>query len=180
MYDDDELEEEEGGSRLFVILSIALIGLLVLGLLGIGGVFVIRQNLEQQAVAGNPSPTVLIRLPPPSPTFTPSPIATNTPAPTPTNTPVVAPGANNAEEAAAASGRDGGLEERAGENQGQGSDENGADPTPRPSPTRTPVPGGEKAGAGEVPNTGLGVFETVLIAAGLIVVFFVARRMRTA
>ena len=42
-------DEHTGQSRLFVILAIALIGLLVLGLLGIGGVFVIRQNLQEQA-----------------------------------------------------------------------------------------------------------------------------------
>ena len=81
-------EESTRQSRLFVILAIALIGLLVLGLLGIGGVFVIRQNLEEQAALSRPTPTLMIMLPEPSPTFTPvKAAATSTPAPTPTNTP---------------------------------------------------------------------------------------------
>ena len=42
-------EETRGPNRLFVILAVSLIGLLVLGLLGVGGVFVIRQNLHQPA-----------------------------------------------------------------------------------------------------------------------------------
>ena len=64
-------EENTGQSRLFVILAIALIGLLVLGLLGIGGVFVIRQNLQEQAALTNPTPTLLLQLPNPTATFTP-------------------------------------------------------------------------------------------------------------
>jgi hypothetical protein len=86
-------EETTGQSKLFIILAVALIGLLVLGLVGIGGVFIIRQNLQEQAALARPTPTLLIRLPNPTATFTPvKPAATNTPAPTPTNTPVLVPG----------------------------------------------------------------------------------------
>lgn len=161
-------EESTRQSRLFVILAIALIGLLVLGLLGIGGVFVIRQNLQQQAAMARPTPTLLIRLPDPSPTFTPvKPGATNTPAPTPTNTPVLNGGSSASGEGAAMS--------ESGTNQ-----QNGIN---LPLPTKTPVAGASTAGVSEnpetVPETGLGGLEIILIALGLAIVLFVARRLRT-
>ena len=157
MIDEHEEEEEGGQNRLFVTLAIALIGLLVLGLLGVGAVFIIRQNIDQQSVAAQPSPTLLIRLPNPTATFTPAPkIPTNTPMPTPTNTPVLAPG--NGQEAAASKQE--------------------SSPTPKPSPTRTPVPGGATAGTAVVPETGFGGLEAVLIAIGLAGVLFIARRLR--
>ncbi len=157
-------EEQVGQSRLFVILDIALIGLLVLGLLGIGGVFIIRQNLQEQAALAA-TPTLVIRLPNPSATFTPiKPVATNTPQPTPTNTPVLVPGANG-EEAAV----------------GSANPDSSAANQSKPTPTRTPVPGAAVAGLPEqVPETGLGALEAVLIAVGLGAVLFVARRMRMA
>jgi hypothetical protein len=157
MIDEHEEEEEGGQNRLFVTLAIALIGLLVLGLLGVGAVFIIRQNIDQQSVAAQPSPTLLIRLPNPTATFTPAPkIPTNTPMPTPTNTPVLAPG--NGQEAAASKQE--------------------SSPTPKPSPTRNPVPGGATAGTAVVPETGFGGLEAVLIAIGLAGVLFIARRLR--
>ena len=152
-------EEGSGANRLFVILAVSLIGLLVLGLLGVGGVFVIRQNMAKQESVGRPTPTLIIRLPNPTASPTPVTIATNTPAPTPTNTPVVDPNAKG-EEAAVSSGQ--------------------ANPTANPSPTRTPVPQAEEAGVTVVPETGLGGLEIVLISVGLIGVFFVARRLRMA
>jgi hypothetical protein len=156
-------EEGRGPNRLFVVLAISLIGLLVLGLLGVGGVFVIRQNIQQQADAARPTPTLIVRLPQPSPTSTRVVISpTDTPAPTPTSTPVVDPQA--------------GGEEVAIGNGGQGQNT----PFPQPSPTRTPVPSGEEAGVTVVPETGLGGLEIVLLATGLIAVFFVARRLRMA
>ena len=159
-------EEHTGQSRLFVILAIALIGLLVLGLLGIGGVFVIRQNLQEQASVSNPTPTLLIRLP--DPTATPVPVKTQAPtpiAPTPTNTPVVEPGSASGEEAAVGS-----IDEN-GEN---GGPSGGLLPKP---PTK--APGADPAGLpDEVPETGLGALEAVLIAVGLVSVVFIARRMR--
>jgi hypothetical protein len=161
------MEEETAGgqNRLFVILAVSLIGLLVLGLVGIGGVFIIRQNLEQQAVVSRPTPTLMAVLPIATPTFTPAPPkATITPQPTPTNTPVIPAKSANGEEAAT--------------NKGAGQ----SSPTPQPSPTRTPV-AGSSAGAGSgnvVPETGIGGLEAVLIAIGLTGVLFVARRLRTA
>jgi hypothetical protein len=157
-------EEGRGPNRLFVILAVSLIGLLVLGLLGVGGVFVIRQNMQEQTVASRPTPTLIIRLP--QPTATPTKVVippTNTPAPTPTNTPVVDPNAK-------------GEEAAVGNDRGQAQDT----PSPKPSPTRTPVPGAEGAGVTVVPETGVGGLEIVLIAAGLIAVFFIARRLRMA
>jgi len=158
-------DEQMGQSRLFVILAIALIGLLVLGLLGIGGVFVIRQNLQEQAALTQATPTIVIKLP--NPTATPIPtkvLAAKAPAaPTPTNTPVVSPGKG---------------QEAAVENKGNDS--------PAKSgpinllPTKTPVAGAEEAALpDQVPETGLGAMEMVLIAAGLVFVLFFARRMRT-
>jgi hypothetical protein len=83
---------------------------------------------------------------------------TNTPAATPTSTPVIVPGSG---EEAAVGGSPGKQN--------------------TPWPTRTPVPpSADTAATQTVPETGLGAFELVLIAAGLIAVFFVARRMRMA
>lgn len=156
-HDDDE--EEVGQNRLFVTLAIALIGLLVLGLLGVGAVFIIRQNMDQQTIAVQPSPTLLIRLPNPTATFTTVPkVPTNTPMPTPTNTPVVAPGS--------------GQEAAAVDKQQQSS------PTPKPAPTKTPAPAAKPAGSQVVPETGFGGLEAVLIAVGLAAVLFIARRLR--
>ena len=158
-------DEQVGQSRLFVILAIALIGLLVLGLLGIGGVFVIRQNLQEQSTVSQPRPTPIIRLPEPTPTPVPvKPAVTNTPAPTPTNTPVVEPGSVSGEGAAV------GNIENNDSSGGQGGflpkpPVNGADQTKLPD---------------QVPETGLGAIEAVLIAVGLIGVVFIARRMRLA
>jgi hypothetical protein len=156
-------EEGRGPNRLFVILAVSLIGLLVLGLLGVGGVFVIRQNMQEQTAASRPTPTLIIRLP--QPTATPTKVVippTDTPGPTPTSTPVVDPNAK-------------GEEAAVGNNQGQANT-----PAPQPSPTRTPVVQAEEAGVTVVPETGVGGLEIVLIAAGLIAVFFIARRLRMA
>jgi len=160
-------DERTGQSRLFVILAIALIGLLVLGLLGIGGVFVIRQNIQEQASRSQPTPTLVIRLPEPTATPVPvEPTPANTPQPTPTNTPVVEPGSASGEQAAVGSVEDTG-----------GSSGNGGGILPKP-PTK--APGADKAGLpNEVPETGLGALEAVLIAVGLVSVAFIARRMRT-
>ena len=153
-------EESTQQSRLFVILAIALIGLLVLGLLGIGGVFVIRQNLQEQANLGRPTPTLTIRLPTAVVTATPAQIPpTSTPLPTPTNTPVVVPGSINADTAAVS-----GVE-----NNDQGVK---GLPLPKSNPPQAAqIPA-------TVPETGLGAFEAILIALGLVGVLFVARRLR--
>jgi hypothetical protein len=164
MIDEQELEDEEGAgqNRLFVTLAIALIGLLVLGLLGVGAVFIIRQNMSQQAVAVQPSPTLLIRLPNPTATFTRTPAQpTNTPMPTPTNTPVLTAGSG--QEAAIG----GGAKKPGGEQP--------ATPTPKAVATATPAPAKP---ANTVPQTGLGGLEAVLIAVGLAAILFIARRLR--
>lgn len=153
-------EEARGANRLFVILAISLVGLLVLGLLGVGGVFVIRQNLQGQEQASRPTPTLIIRLPNPTATSVPIEMRATDALPTPTSTPVVDP--SSGEEAAVGAGQA------------------NSSPTPNPFPTRTPLPGAETAGTSEVPETGLGVFEIVLLATGLIAVFFIARRLRMA
>ncbi|MFN8454511.1 MAG: hypothetical protein U0401_07525 [Anaerolineae bacterium] len=159
----DEEEEESGQNRLFVTLAVALIGLLVLGLLGVGAVFIIRQNMEQQTVAMQPTPTLLIKLPNPTATSTPLPKPpTNTPMPTPTNTPVLAPG--SAQEAAA------------GGNKPQ---PQSTLPALKPAATKAPpTPAPAKNAA--MPNTGFGGFEAVLVAMGLVGVLFVVRRLRMA
>lgn len=161
MIDEHDDEEEVGQNRLFVTLAISLIGLLVLGLLGVGAVFIIRQNMDQQTIAAQPSPTLLIRLPNPTATFTPVPkVPTNTPMPTPTNTPVVAPGSASGQEAAAVN------------KQQQNT------PTPNPLPIKTAAPAAKPAGNQVVPETGFGGLEAVLIAVGLAAVLFIARRLR--
>jgi hypothetical protein len=175
----EELEEEEEGSpqnRLFVILAIALIGLLVLGLLGIGGVFVVRQNMREQAAAARPTPTLLVRLPNPTATFTPTPLPTNTLVPTPTNTPVVAPGGVRGQEAAS----------KQGDNTSESPDEKAEQPAQQGEATKitlftpkTPAPNTAPGGSGMVPETGVGGMGAALIGAGLAAVFFVARRLRT-
>ena len=164
--EEEMVEEVDGQNRLFVILAISLIGLLVLGLVGIGGVFIIRQNLEQQSVASQPTPTLVAILPNATATFTPAPPrVTNTPEPTPTNTPVVA-GASV-----------GGADEAAAGSRGSAQ----ASPTPKVWPTRTPVAvAAAPASSNVVPETGIGGLEALLIAIGLTVVLFVARRLRTA
>jgi cytoskeletal protein RodZ len=83
-------ESGQGNNRLFIILSIALIGLICIGLMGLGGVlFVIQQNRSQEAAMLNPTATAT-PFPPtftPTSTFTPTP--TDTPEPTSTSTPVI-------------------------------------------------------------------------------------------
>lgn len=162
-----EEEEEEGGhqNRLFVILAVALIGLLVLGLVGIGGVFIVRQNMREQAAAW-PTPTLLVRLPNPSATFTPTLLPTNTPAPTPTNTPVLAQGSGRGQEAAS-------------KQEGDSNQTPPTEPTEAPpTPTRTPVAGAAPVGSTMVPETGIGGMGAALIGIGLAGVFFIARRLR--
>lgn len=163
-------EETTGQSKLFVILAVALIGLLVLGLLGIGGVFVIRQNLREQAALAQPTPTLVINLPKPTPVSTVAAARpTNTPVlPTPTNTPVVEPGSDGAKAAAVTSGD---------------KKENGTDAIditlPKPANSKTPANDASHAATpNEVPNTGMGAMDAVLIAVSFIAVLFVARRMR--
>ncbi len=158
-------EEHTGQSRLFVILAIALIGLLVVGLLGIGGVFVIRQNLKEQAAVTAATPTVIIKLPQPSVTSSPPTQAAAVNPPTPTSTPVLVVGDSGQQEASVGSI---GSDNEPGEAQDMS--------LPLPN---TPVAGASEAGLpDQVPETGLGALEAILIAVGFVMVLFVARRMR--
>jgi cytoskeletal protein RodZ len=83
-------ESGQSGNRLFIILSVALIGLICIGLMGLGGVFyVVQSNRAQEMAALMPEATATpfppTFTPTSSPTFTP----TNTPEPTSTSTPVI-------------------------------------------------------------------------------------------
>lgn len=164
-------EETTGQSKLFVILAVSLVGLLVLGLLGIGGVFVIRQNLQEQAALAKPSSTIVVNLP--QPTATPRP--TNTAVvPTPVNTPV-----SSASVAKNDSGEEAAVGTKSDQTESEDEDKEVGLPLPKPAASRTPVAGASKAATpGEVPNTGLGALEAVLIAVGFGTVLIVARRMR--
>jgi cytoskeletal protein RodZ len=155
---DDEapMEVERGPNRLFLIIAIALIGFLFIGLLGVGGWFLlikpgqeraINQQATQVAAESTAVAQQTIMAPTDTPVPTNTPLPTNTPAPTPTppvtNTPVVRP-----------------------------TDTPDADATP--TPTRTPI------GGGQTPQTGIGGLGAVLAGAALLVVIFVARKMRLA
>ena len=159
--DDMENEEGSGGNRLFVILAVGLAGLIVLGLLAIGGVLVLQNIHTQQELAQiTPQPTPTLAIVEQVPTNTPMPTPTPTrevatPIPTATNTPVVAPTDTPSTEDMAATAT-------------------------AAAPTNTPVPVGTPAGNNEVPDTGFGGLEMMLIAFGLVGVLFVSRRMRQA
>lgn len=163
----DGNEPEEGGNRLFIILAVGLAGLVVLGLVAIGGVLIMKNIRNQQTLAQAtvtvPTPTLMVAeevIPTPTATYTPVPALPTEPAqPTPTNTPVVMP-TNTPTQAEAATAA--------------------AAPTTAPAATKTPVPVGTPAGNNQVPNTGVGGFELSLIAAGLLAVVIVSRRLRHA
>jgi hypothetical protein len=179
-------EETTGQSKLFVIMAVALIGLLVLGLVGIGGVFVIRQNMrEQQLAAQRVAPTVVINLPQPTAAFAPAaPTPTNTRAlPTATPTAVTAPGSNGEQASisqADGNAKPGEAEDAAGQKETVGeTDQNGANGVMLPLPHNKP---GASAATtpSEVPNTGLGAMDAVLMALAFIAVLAMARWMRLA
>ncbi|HMQ53634.1 MAG TPA: hypothetical protein PKE64_22575 [Anaerolineae bacterium] len=184
-------EETTGQSKLFVILAVALIGLLVLGLVGIGGVFVIRQNMrEQQLAAQRAVPTVVINLPQPTAALAPvGPTPTSTRAlPTATPTAVTAPGSDG--EQASISQADSSLkaddeattQKPDTAQEANQSSANGIKlPLPNNKPGDSAKPGTAPAATpGEVPNTGLEAVDAVLMALAFIAVFAVARRMRLA
>lgn len=84
-----EADSGQSSNRLFVFLAIALLGLICIGLMGLGGVlFLVQSNrAAEQAALPTDTPT------PFPPTFTPTstltPTPTDTPEPTPTGTLVV-------------------------------------------------------------------------------------------
>lgn len=93
-------ESGQSSNRLFIILAVALIGLICIGLMGLGGVlFLVQSNRAQEEAALLPEATAT----PFPPTFTPTPTSTftptNTPEPTFTSTPVIRTPTPGAEEA---------------------------------------------------------------------------------
>jgi hypothetical protein len=78
----------EQPNRLFIIIAVALLGLVCIGLVGLGGViYLLRTNQAQQAAV--PTPTLFVPIPTPTLTSTPTSTHTPIPPPTPTGTPVV-------------------------------------------------------------------------------------------
>jgi cytoskeletal protein RodZ len=177
------MESENGQNKLFIVLVASLVGLLVLGLVGIGGVFVLRQNMDQ-AIAAQSSPTMVIKLPPPVTPTPRMPESTNTPAPTPTSTSVIKSGEDVSPAAASNLQTDADSTVSDGESEtANAGGSNDGSPTPKPSPTTatTPIGGNSSTGTAKtaVPNTGLNAFQTILVAIGLVTVLLVARRLRT-
>jgi len=86
-----ETESTQSSNRLFVIIAVALIGLICIGLLGLSAVLFITKNraaqeemaMQQAAIPPTPFPPTF------TPTTTPTNTPTNTPEPTSTSTPVV-------------------------------------------------------------------------------------------
>jgi cytoskeletal protein RodZ len=88
-YEDDS---QQSNNRLFIIVAVALVGLICFGALGVGGWLTIvrTQQAQEQAVANESQPqepTAPTAIP--TETVTPLPTSTNTPLPTPTATLVV-------------------------------------------------------------------------------------------
>ncbi|MDM8520955.1 hypothetical protein QUF64_12980 [Anaerolineales bacterium HSG6] len=189
--------ENSGQSKLFVVLVVSLVGLLVLGLVGIGGVFVLRKNMAQQILSAQPTSTLVVKLPP---AITPTPRVeqppTNTPEPTPTNTPVIQSGNNVAPAAAGNLGDENETQvtdSSAIASAGGGDADTSSEPTPKPSPTPADADSTsesettdedsdgntEVTTADTVPDTGLNAFQSIMLALGLVTVLLVARRLRT-
>ena len=167
-------EDEEGGSRLFIILAVGLAGLIVLGLVAIGGVLMLRKIQNKQIAAqvtAMATPTLAVAAQQPTATSTPPPpppteASKESLFPTATSTPVLAADASGGSSADSKSGGDGAA---AGTSAAEGAATNTA---------TVVVPVGTPVGSSEVPNTGFGGFELALIALGLVAVLFVARRLR--
>jgi hypothetical protein len=168
----EEEDTAESVSRLFVIIAVALAGLIFLGLVAVGGLLLIRRTQNQQQLAQlTPAPVTVIEEVIPTATFTPTPIPvtpTESPTITPTNTPVVR--TPSGEAAGSTEDGDGGQDGAAG-GAGQGA---------TATPTRTPAPAATTPANGQVPNTGFGGFEAGLVAIALVAVLFITRRLRHA
>ncbi len=154
--------DEEGGSRLFIILAVGLAGLIVLGLVAIGGVLMLRNIRSEQTLAAQ-QPTATSTPPPPTPTK-----ASEEPlVPTATSTPVVAAGSGDNSQGGSQGGGD-----------GVAAGTPVAAESASTSTATAVVPVGTPVGSAEVPDTGFGGLELALIAIGLVAVLFVARRLR--
>jgi len=169
-----------GNNRQFVLIAVFLVGMLVLGLVAIFVVvlFGLSKTPTTARVTATPTLAALVR----APTFTPTPlpptatpVPTNTAPPTPTNTPVIPPSATPT--SAPLTPEVGPQAEPAGQ-MPSGAGVN-VTPAAQPTPTRTPPAGAVKAGEqSTTPNTGIGGIEALFIAAGLVVVLIVTRRLR--
>jgi hypothetical protein len=150
-----EAEGGEGRNRLFIIIVIGLAGLLVCGLLGIGGyTLFIRPRGDQSAVATREAvaqrATLIAQQATATSTPTVTPPALPTVPPSPTPSPAPTQVATN---------------------------------TPVVPPTETAVPGAPTptpTWGGGTPDTGIGGLVAVLLAAGLVVLTFVVRKLRLA
>jgi nitrate reductase NapE component len=81
--------EQSNSNRLFIFLAIALLGLICIGLVGLGGaVYLYQTNFAEQAAL--PTPTIIIPVETATNTSTPTLVPTETPLPTATGTKVVA------------------------------------------------------------------------------------------
>ncbi len=166
--------DEEGGSRLFIILAVGLAGLIVLGLVAIGGVLMLRNIRSEQTLAQvtpMSTPTLALAAQQPTATSTPPPAPTKASeeslVPTATSTPVVAAGSGDNSQGGSQSGGDGAAAGTPVAVEGAST-----------STATAVVPVGTPVGSTEVPDTGFGGLELALIAIGLIAVLFVARRLR--
>jgi len=188
MEDNEPMDEpEEGGessNRMFIILAASLGGLFVVGLICIVAVFFIQrgqaggsQAVANATIAARNAATISAAtaaaqpIEAPLPTDTPSP--TDTPVPPPTNTPVVVtPAPPTATEAP--------LPTAAPVTPGKAS----ATPT-KAKPTSTLSAASASGGVaatttpeGKMSQTGVGGFGLVAVAAALVAVLFIARRIR--
>jgi hypothetical protein len=154
-----------GHNRLFVLLALFLVGLLVLGLIVTGGV-VAFNTFNQAQKAANPTATTtapaLAKAPTPTLALTssPTPKPTKTKLPTRTRTPVTT------SDVAPTAGADMGVQAEIG------------GPL-TPTAVMSPAPGATPASQETTPDTGIGGLEAVLIAAGLVGILIVSRRLRS-
>lgn len=84
-----EADSGQSSNRLFVFLAIALLGLICIGLMGLGGVLFLMQSNRAAEQAALPTDTPTPFPPTFTPTSTLTPTPTDTPEPTPTGTMVV-------------------------------------------------------------------------------------------
>jgi cytoskeletal protein RodZ len=175
---------DEQSNRTFRLLALGLGGIAVLGLIVIGAIFLTRQgeraNIQATSAAIEATNQAITQLaaitPTPPPTDTPVPTSTSVPpSPTlpptavPTKAPTNTPSAGVTSEATAKPGSTSGAATSAP----KATASSGVTTT---TTTTSTVGGGET----QVPKTGAGDSLGVLaLAAGLVVVFVVARRLRT-
>ena len=91
-----EAESSQSNNGLFIILAVALIGLICIGLMGLGGILYFTQSNRAQDEVAQLPPTPTPFPPTFTPTSTATPLPTDTPEPTPTGTLVVQTGAEGA------------------------------------------------------------------------------------